>query len=96
MTNDIISIANDIAYEQDMLNDAAEALSLLIDTVAAEMGPMEDNIDEHKALCFAARFPVYLSTFCVVARDVRRIVEELGTLSDRAFAVEQPPERSVQ
>lgn len=68
------------------LGGISDALLLLDDFLEAEGTMTEETFEEWRAINFVKRFPLYLSTFRVICRDLDRVIDELKTESDTLYA----------
>lgn len=73
---DLWSAASAIEGEVTAAEEIADAFRVLYEEMEAEGYQTKENFEEWKALNFAARFPMYLSTFNVLIRALRQNISE--------------------
>lgn len=79
----------DVAMSVDELRielaGALDAMSLLGEAFYDEGFQYEEHFDNSMAINFVKRFPMHLSMFEVISRDIGRIAEELKGTANRAY-----------
>lgn len=75
------AVEGDIAY----LEETADAFRVLYEELEDEGYQTEENFEKCKALSFAHRFPLYLSTFNVLIRALRQNISEMRENVDTMY-----------
>lgn len=79
-----ISRVDDVRCE---LGEVSAALQILDDFMESEGAMTAETFEKWKAINFAKRFPLYLSTFRVIWRDLARAIDELYTATNELYAM---------